>query len=248
MKAIMQTEGIKHLQDRGMIFWAIILPILFTVLFISLFTSGVEESMKEEVIISIVPGYVVMFIFFIMISMVTTFIKDKEGGMVARIASTPISSIAFLLGKWMPFIFIVFIQIAILFTFGKIVYHIPLGNPLYIVIISLFITFAVTGLGLALALFVRSENMGIACTQIIALGGAMLGGLWMPIDTMPSIVQTIAKVTPQYWAHQAYQGAMTDTLSGGDLLLSLFILFLYGSIGCLLAYIRYPRFLNEAKH
>src|SRR5699024_5737137 len=135
---------IKHLQDRGMIFWAIILPILFTVLFISLFTSGVEKSMKEEIIISIVPGYVVMFIFFIMISMVTTFLKDKEGGMVARIASTPVSPIVFLLGKWIPFILIVFIQITVLFTFGKIVYHIQLGNPLYIVLISLFVTFAVT--------------------------------------------------------------------------------------------------------
>src|SRR5690625_7806775 len=87
---MLRLELKKHLQDRGLLFWMILLPIIFTVLFISVFTSGVDESTKQDVIVSIVPGYAVMFVFFIIISMVTSFIKDRDLGMVARLASTPL--------------------------------------------------------------------------------------------------------------------------------------------------------------
>src|SRR5699024_6094648 len=96
MNAIMQIEIRKNIQDKGLLFWMIILPIVFTVLFISFFTTDTEANMKEQIILSIVPGYVVMFVFFIMISMVNTFIKDRNDGMIARLASTPISPIYYL--------------------------------------------------------------------------------------------------------------------------------------------------------
>lgn len=89
MNAIIKLELKKNIQDRGMIFWTLILPILFTVLFISVFTSGLNEAESQPVILSIVPGYTVMFVFFIMITMTDSLIKDQNKGLVARIASTP---------------------------------------------------------------------------------------------------------------------------------------------------------------
>src|SRR5690625_3595380 len=136
----------KNVQDRGLIFWTLILPIIFTVLFISVFTSGMDEPVQKEVITSIVPGYVVMFVFFIMISIVSTFIKDRDHGIVARLASTPLSPSLYLFGKWIPYMYVVLIQMFILFLFGKLVYNIPLGQPLLLVALSIALTFTVTGL------------------------------------------------------------------------------------------------------
>lgn len=56
MNAVAQLELKKNLQDRGMLFWTIVLPILFTVLFISVFTSGMDETDSKYVILSIVKG------------------------------------------------------------------------------------------------------------------------------------------------------------------------------------------------
>ena len=39
-----------------------------------------------------------------------------------------------------------------------------------------------TGLGLALSMLVKSENQGMAFTQLLVMGGAVLGGLWFPVD------------------------------------------------------------------
>lgn len=95
MKAVISFEWKKNLQDRGLMFWMLLLPIIFTVLFISVFTSGTEGEAKEQVILSVVPGYTVMFVFFIMISMTESFLKDKKVGMISRVASTPLSPYQF---------------------------------------------------------------------------------------------------------------------------------------------------------
>ncbi|TFJ91851.1 ABC transporter permease [Lentibacillus salicampi] len=247
MNAITKLEMKKNLQDRGLIFWTLILPIVFTVLFIAVFTSGTGETESRQVVLSIVPGYTIMFVFFIMISMTESFIKDGNTGMVARVASTPSQPYLFLLGKWLPYMYIVMMQIVILLLFGKVVYDIPLEQPVYLLILSVFLTFMVTGLGLALAVAVKTNNMGIALTQVIALGGAVLGGLWMPVDMMPDILQTISALLPQYWAHQAFQDAMAGTIGYADLLQTSLILLGFGLAGFILALLCYPNFLKRAK-
>ncbi|QKY71081.1 ABC transporter permease [Lentibacillus sp. CBA3610] len=247
MNAITSLELKKNLQDRGLLFWTLILPIVFTVLFISVFTSGLGETESRQVILSIVPGYTIMFVFFIMISMTESFIKNRNIGMVARIASTPLSPYLFLLGKWMSYMYIVIIQIVILLLFGKAVYDIPLEQPVHLLVLSVFLTFMVTGLGLALAVMVKTNNMGIALTQVIALGGAVLGGLWMPIDMMPDILQTISAFLPQYWAHQAFQDAMAGTLQLPELLQPSLVLLGFGLAGFIAALLCYPNFLKRAK-
>lgn len=248
MKSIISLEMRKNIQDRGLYFWTFVLPIIFTVLFITVLTSGENQEIQKIIIISIVPGYTVMFVFFILITMVSTFIKDRDGGMAARLASTPLSSYDYLIGKWIPYMIIVLIQIAILFIFGKIVYEVPTEQPLLLTMLSFILAFTVTGIGLALALIVKTDNMGIAITQVLALGGALLGGLWMPIDMMPNILKTISKIFPQYWAHQAFQDAMTGTLQTFDFFIACIILLSIGLLGFIIALIRYPYFLRQARN
>ena len=247
MNAIIVLEMKKNLQDRGLFFWSVILPMIFTVLFISVFTSGAGEEESREIILSIVPGFTIMFVFFIMISMTESFLKDSQTGMVARIASTLLPANRYLLGKWGSFMAIVLIQIFVLLLFGKLVYQIPLEQPFYLIVLSLLLTFTVTGIGLALAVTVKTSNMGIALTQVIALGGALLGGLWVPVDRMPDLSQLISRLLPQYWAHQALQDAMAGTLQTVEFLQTFLILFGFGLAGFILALFFYPNFLKRAK-
>lgn len=248
MTAILKMELMNNAQDRGLYFWTFILPIMFMVLFITIFTSGSMADNKEEVILSIVPGYTVMFVFFIMISMCFSFIKDSDNGMIARLASTPLPSFSYLFGKWLSFMVIVMIQIIVMFIFGKVVYNVPLEQPFLLSLLSIILTISITGIGLALSLLVRTQNMGIAITQIITFGGAVMGGLWMPLELMPTVIQKIGKFTPQFWAHDAFKQAMTGTLNYTSFLTSLLILLGVGCIGFLIAWISYPTFLKRAKN
>ncbi|WP_345241571.1 ABC transporter permease [Pontibacillus salipaludis] len=246
MWAIARMELKKTIQDKGLWFWTFVLPIIFIVAFVAIF-SGDESQSYKEVVTQIIPGYTIMFAFFIMISMVIAFVKDRERGMVARIASTPLSTHHYFFGKWLPFIIIVLIQIAVLFGFGVVVYDLPLGNPLALILLSLALAFIVTGWGMAMAVIVKTENMGIALTQILALGGALLGGLWMPVEFMPEVVQSISKALPQYWALQGYKEVILSSGGIADIWLNMLILVLAGLAGGVIALLSYPRFLRQSR-
>ncbi|QTC42837.1 ABC transporter permease [Bacillus sp. V3] len=246
MWAIARTELKKNIQDKGLWFWTFILPIVFMIAFVAIF-SGDENTSYKEVVTQIIPGYTIMFAFYIMISMVIVFIKDRDKGMVARIASTPLPVRDYFIGKWIPFMLIVLIQIAVLFTFGVVVYDLPLGDPAALILLSIMLAFIVSGWGMALSVLVKTENMGIAFTQVIALGGAMLGGLWLPVEFMPDFMQTISKAMPQYWAIEGYKEIILQNGTAGDILFNAFILFVAGLAGCVITFMAYPRFLRSAR-
>jgi ABC-2 type transport system permease protein len=246
MWAIARTELKKNIQDKGLWFWTFILPIVFMIAFVAIF-SGDENTSYKEVVTQIIPGYTIMFAFYIMISMVVVFVKDRDKGMVARIASTPLPIKDYFIGKWIPFMLIVLIQIAVLFSFGVVVYDLPLGDPAALILLSIMLAFIVSGWGMALSVLVKTENMGIAVTQIIALGGAMLGGLWLPVELMPDFMQTISKAMPQYWAIEGYKEIILQNGTTGDILFNVMILFIGGLAGGVLAFIAYPRFLRLSR-
>ncbi|PKR77323.1 ABC transporter permease [Halalkalibacillus sediminis] len=206
-----------------------------------------HESEEMNAITQIVPGYTVMFTFFIIISMVTSFLKDKESGMLARLTSTPLNKYQYLIGKWIPFILIVFVQTWALLGFGYFVYDLYLGDLVAITVLTIALTLTTTGLGLAIALFSKSENFGIMITQILALGGAMLGGLWVPMEIMPDFIQTIGLFVPQYWAQQGFQDIMLRGANFLDIGLSVIILLGVGGIGLLIATRVFKPFLRDAK-
>ncbi|MGR3764532.1 ABC transporter permease [Rossellomorea sp. NS-SX7] len=246
MWAIARTELKKNIQDKGLWFWTFILPIVFMIAFVAIF-SGDENTSYKEVVTQIIPGYTIMFAFYIMISMVVVFVKDRDKGMVARIASTPLPIKDYFIGKWIPFMLIVLIQIAVLFGFGVLVYDLPLGDPAALILLSIMLAFIVSGWGMALSVLVKTENMGIAVTQIIALGGAMFGGLWLPVELMPDFMQAISKALPQYWAIEGYKEIILRNGTIADIMFNVTILFIAGLAGGILALAAYPRFLRFSK-
>jgi len=198
-------------KDKSTFFWLFALPILFIVIFASIFSNTATD--RGTAIAQIVPGYTVMFVFFIMISMVQCFLRDRESGMLARLKGTMLPPMHFLIGMWLPHVFVLLIQSFILLGFGYFVYGLSLGNALSVALIILALAICATGLGLILSMIASSLNAAIAVVQVIAMGGAVLGGLWFPFETLPESVQMIGRFTPQYWALKALQAAMIDNAS-----------------------------------
>jgi ABC-2 type transport system permease protein len=65
---------------------------------------------------------------------------------------------------------------------------------------------------------------------------------------MPSFLQKVGTLTPQYWAHESLQAAMNGTLEGSTFFTSAIILLGF-SIACfIIAGGCYPRFLKRAKN
>lgn len=210
--------------------------------------SVTENSKHVDFMSQIVPGYTVMFVFFIMNSMVRRFFQEKDSGMIARLQSTPLSPISYLIGMWVPAFLSVIIQCTVLLATGYFFYHLHLGSPLAVTLIVLCLALCGTGLGLCLALVVRSENQGLGITQLLTLGGAIVAGLWFPSDMLPSFAQKIGYFTPQYWAMTSLQDVMIRGYGLSQIWLSLLVLLLIGLAGLAVALLRFKPFLRAAAH
>ncbi|GIM46195.1 hypothetical protein DNHGIG_17440 [Collibacillus ludicampi] len=140
-----------------------------------------ENVSKVDMISQVVPGYTVMFAFFIMISMTRSFIKEKESGMLARLRSTPLKPLSYLGGMWASSMLVVLLQCGTLLTFGHFVYKLHVGDVFAIVLIVLGLAICTTGLGLALSMWVRNENQGVGVTQLITMGGRRGRRIMVPV-------------------------------------------------------------------
>lgn len=205
-----------------------------------------QNASANNAVTQVVPGYTVMFVFFVIISMIRRFIGDKTTGMTARLRTTRMSPIGYLLGMWLAYLAVALAQCSVLLAFGHFAYDVQLGDMGAIAILVLMLAVCGTGIGLALCMLVRGENQGMAFTQLITMGGAVLGGLWFPVEYMPKTMKTISHFVPQYWAQKAFQDIMVrgDHLSG--ILPSLAALAAFAAAGLIVALLRFRGFMKSA--
>jgi ABC-2 type transport system permease protein len=249
---VVRKECKLMVRGKGNFFFLIVMPMLFMVLFGSVFASSLAPANipngRMLVLQQIVPGYTVMFVFFIILTLLRSFLAEKESGMLARLGATPLKPLAYLAGMWIPAALAVLVQCFVLLSFGHFVYGVQLGDVAAVCLIVICLAMCATGLGLAISLWVRGENQGRGITMLITLGGAALGGLWVPVDLMPAGVRLASHFTPQFWAQQALQDVMAHGAHIPDVLSAAAVLLGFGAAGMLAALWRYPRFLRDAVH
>jgi ABC-2 type transport system permease protein len=153
-----------------------------------------------------VPGYSVMFVFFIVSYVAGSILTEKRDGTFRRLMAAPISKSALLAGKLLPNFVVGFAQVAIMFGIGHFVFGMKLGGDfLALVLVTTAVAAAATGLGILVAALAKSEQQVSGLGTLVILTLAALGGSMVPLWVMPDFMQTLAKLTPHAWALTAYQ-------------------------------------------
>ncbi|MFT0803604.1 ABC transporter permease [Bacillus swezeyi] len=245
MWPLTQIETKKQIKDKSLLFWTLLLPIVTIIILIELFSRN--STQKTLVASQSITGMSVFFSTFVIISIVISFVKDREKGMVARLASTPLKTYSFFLGKCIPFFIIIVLQILFLTAIGVYLYDIQITDYASYLIVTLLISIWLTSWGVAIALYAKTENTGLVMTNIIALVTAVTCGLWTPFEQLPSYLQTIGVILPQYWAHQGLV-QFVSTLPGGENLgIVALILIGYSLLGFALSLVGYRRYIKMAR-
>jgi len=99
-------------------------------------------------------------------------------------------------------------------VFGMKLGHSPLG----LVLVSMAVAAAATGLGILVAALARSEEQVSGLSTLLILTLAALGGAMVPLFVMPDFMQTAARITPHAWALLGYQKLIVAGGSTRDIL------------------------------
>jgi len=166
-------------------------------------TSG--GSREPDVYEQNVPGFAILAGFFMTMFVAGSILAEKFLGTFRRLMATPVTRSQVLLGKVFGAFVVGFVQMMLLFAFGYVVFGLSLGSqPLGIVLVTLGVVSAATGLGVLIAGFARTDQQATAFGVLIVLTMAALGGSMVPRFIMPDTMQTIALITPHAWAIEGY--------------------------------------------
>ena len=111
---------------------------------------------------SIVPGYTVLFVFFLVNIMGRSLIQERELGTLQRLRFAPISDTSIMIGKTLPFLLVSVVQTTLLLVAGVFVFGMDPGNrPWLLIPLVLCTSLAATSLGLAFAAFARTDAVGV---------------------------------------------------------------------------------------
>lgn len=152
-----------------------------------------------------IPGYTVMFVFFIMSAMAASINAERLNGTFRRLMTTPIERAELLGGKMLAIMTIGLIQVTILFGAGALFFKLQLGtDPLAFFLLTIALVATAASIGLA-ASTTRLKSGLLSAPLIIA---ALLGGCMFPLDLMPPVLRALSRIVPHSWALTGYQNLM----------------------------------------
>ncbi len=192
---------------------------------------GVETRSLDNSYSYYMPSYAVMFAFFIVSTIASTILSEKEEGTFRRLLVAPLHKGSIIAGKMLAYMVVVSLQVMLVLTVGRLAFDIPLGeSPLALLLITLVLALTATSLGMLVAAVVpiRSQAEAVAFILVIVLGA--VGG---SIITLPEegFLDVLSQFTPHSHAIEGYiqvmsQGAgVVDILPQLALLAALSILF-----------------------
>lgn len=166
---------------------------------------------RQVVYLALVPAHSVLFAFFLLTIMARSFSGERDAGTLLRLVAAPVGSAALTVGKTAPFYLLSVLQGVLLFMAGRFLFGMPWGDrPWLLPLVVACTSLSVTGLGLLLASWVRTESQAVSYGTFISLTLAAISGCLVPRDWMPDIMQRISLGTPHAWALMAYD----ELLSG----------------------------------
>jgi ABC-2 type transport system permease protein len=151
-----------------------------------------------------VPAYTIFGVFFIIVTLASSFLKEKRDGTFLRILAAPLSSTALLIGKLIPYYLVNLVQIALMFFVGVVIFGMKLGSLPGLILVSLALALTANGLGLLIASLGKTEGQINGLSVLLVVTLAALGGMMVPTFIMPPVMRTLSLFTPHAWALAGY--------------------------------------------
>jgi ABC-2 type transport system permease protein len=151
-------------------------------------------------------GIGVMFLLFSSVAGAGGVLLDEaEAGTLERLLSTNIGMGGVLVGKWMFLTLVGCAQLLVMFTWGQVVFGLPLSSHLSgFAVMTIFTAGAAAALGLVLATVARSRAQLSGFSTILILTMSALGGSMFPRFLMSETMQKVGLVTFNAWALDGY--------------------------------------------
>jgi ABC-2 type transport system permease protein len=215
LRRLTQAELRLFLRERIGIIWGVGFPVVLLIIFGAIpgFRSPVSPKLPG---VSILDAYVPILFAFVLAMLALNVVPPvlagyREKGILRRLATTPVGPGRVLAAQLIINVSMSIVTLLVLLALARIAYHVPLPRQAggFILALALAIA-ALFGLGMIIAAVATTGRMANAAGAILFFPLMFFSGLWLPIASMPAVLQHISHATPLGAAVQA----LTDAWQG----------------------------------
>ncbi len=196
--------AIKNLKDKlrhwQYLFFSLLLPIMFTIMFYFIIGSEVDPSGRSY-FDYFFPGMVIYATGIGTMTAAIMFAQEKGSGMLTRLDTMPTGRKNIFLGALISESFFLMLQIIIMFIFGYVILGLYFVGPLELFfgfLVSVLFGISAVGLGIMIASVSKTVEIANAFSLLIFMVLIFLSGSLMPFES------PIVYFTPPFWAKQIF--------------------------------------------
>jgi ABC-2 type transport system permease protein len=168
-----------------------------------------------------VPAWTIFAMFFIIISLGGSVVREKLSGSFIRLKTLPTDFMVALISKQITYLGVTVLQAVVIFSMG--IWLFPLiGLPalnlpsdyLALLVVTLVCGWCAVSYAICMGVYAHTQEQanGFGAVSIVIL--AAIGGLLVPSFAMPDGFKTVAVISPLHWSIEAYYRLF---LEGGKL-------------------------------
>jgi ABC-2 type transport system permease protein len=206
-----QVEFRLFLRERIGPIWGIGLPVLLLVIFgaIPAFRKVQPGYNGLTLLDAYVPILITMSLALLaLIAMPSVLVGYRERGVLRRLQTTPAGPVRVLSAQLIVNTGVAVVTLLVLLLVGRFGYHVPLPRlPGAWAVAALLAVTAMMSMGLFVAAVGPTARTAAAIGAILFYPLMFFSGLWIPIPSMPAVLQHISHATPLGAAWEAFQAA-----------------------------------------
>ena len=146
----------------------------------------------------IIPGFGAFLLYGLSLKMTAfSIVREREVGTIEALLVTPIRPIELMLGKAIPNLLVGVINAATVLPIGVLVFHVPFRGSL-LLFSALSVLFAVSGLGLGLAIssISQSQLQANQVSSLVNIAGMFVSGFMFPVAGLPLLLRLAGYLLP----------------------------------------------------
>jgi ABC-2 type transport system permease protein len=224
-------------------FFTLVLPIIFLVIFVSVFGNNTVGPQQVKASTYYVPGLSALAVIAgSFVNLVISITAQRESGVLKRRRSTPVPAWVLIAGRALTAIVASLGVMTVLLLIGRFGYGVSLPTRTLpgVVLTAVVGAIVFCCLGYALSTAIHSADAAQPMVQAIMLPLYFISGVFIPNVNLPTWLRDVAKVFPvQHLAdglHHAFDPATRGT---GIVWSDLGVLVLWGAIGLTIALVRF---------
>jgi ABC-2 type transport system permease protein len=168
-----------------------------------------------------VPAWTIFAMFFIVISLGSSLVREKLNGSFLRLKTLPTHFMLALLSKQIVYIGVTLLQAAVIFSIGVWVFP-HMGLPVLhfpsdwagLLLVTAVCGCCAASFAICIGVFSQTQEQANGFGTVSIVIFAAIGGLLVPSFAMPASFRILMKISPLHWCLEAYYGLF---LEGGKL-------------------------------